>query len=217
MEHFSSDATSAFILASHSSSQEFEFVRRLVLIVLLLLSIPAFADDRCADLQETALGAALDDTTATYNLGVAYYVGECVEKSYRSAAYLWGKAASAGVVPAKNNLGYLLFEGLEVKQDRERAVSLWREAAKVGHSEAQVHLGNAIFYGSGTEADQVEGLAWILYAIESAKRRNDDPDGGGGAATLDMAEVQKAEMLAIAPHVMPAAQAMVRRFEVTER
>nr|WP_298124416.1 tetratricopeptide repeat protein [uncultured Pseudoxanthomonas sp.] len=187
------------------------------LVILLLLSFPVRAQEECLEIQETALGAALDDTTAIYNLGVDFYVGACVEKSYRKAAHLWEKAANAGVVPAKNNLGYLLFEGLEVKQDHRRAVLLWTEAARAGHSEAQVHLGSAVFHGDGTEKDPVQGLAWILYAIESAKRRPDDPDGGGGEDIVRMAEAQKAEMLAIAPDVLPAAQAQVHRIVVDER
>lgn len=187
------------------------------LISLLLLSSPVLAEDTCSDLQDTALGAALDDTTDLYNLGVAFYMGRCVEKSYRKAAGLWEKAANAGVVPAKNNLGYLLFEGLDVQQDQRRAVALWTEAAVAGHSEAQVHLGNALFHGDGVEADRVQGLAWILYAIDSAKRRPDDPDGGGGEDIVRMAEAQKAEMVAIAPDALPAAQAHVLRIQVDER
>jgi len=186
------------------------------LFILLALSGPAFADDSCSDVSDTAIAAALDDSTAIYNLGVAFYVGKCVEKSYGRAAYLWDKAARANVVPAKNNLGYLLFEGLEVEQDRERAVLLWREAAQAGHSEAQVHLGHAVFHGCGTEEDQVQGLAWVIYATASAKRRADDPDGGGGQAIVEMAEEQKAEMLAIAPQVLAAAQARTADLDAIE-
>lgn len=180
---------------------------------LLLFLIPACsrAEDPCVGLAKTAIGAALEDPTDTYNLAVAFYTGKCIDKDYGSAAKLWERAAASGVISAKNNLGYLLSEGLGVKKDEARAAALWIEAAKAGHAESQVHLGNALFYGYGMPQDRVRGLAWVLLGARSAV---DDPDTGGGSAVLELARDEESKMLKTAPDLLPEAKALMGRLEV---
>lgn len=182
-----------------------------------LAASAAPSTDKCSELSDVAIGAALGDSTDTYNLAVKFYTGECVKKSYESAANLWQKAASAGVIPAMNNLGYLLSEGLGVKQDQARAAALWLEAAQAGHSESQIHLGNALFHGYGVPQDRARGLAWILFASESAKHRADDPDGGGGPEITAMAEKEKTAMLEIDPSILESAAALVGHLGVSRQ
>jgi len=114
-------------------------MKKILLLSLLLVPGFASAEDQCGSLLNTAMGAALEDPTDTYNLGVEFYTGKCVEKSYEKAAKLWGRAAASGDTSAKNNLGYLLSEGLGVTQDQARAAQLWLEAAQAGHAESQAH------------------------------------------------------------------------------
>ncbi|GAB3361966.1 tetratricopeptide repeat protein [Lysobacter tyrosinilyticus] len=186
-------------------------MKKVLLLSLLLLPACSRADDPCADLTDTAIGAALEDPTDTYNLAVEFYTGKCVEKDYGKAAKLWERAASSGVTSAKNNLGYLLSEGLGVKKDETRAAALWLEAARVGHAESQVHLGNAFFYGYGVPKDQVRGLAWVLHAAQAAV---DDPDTGGGPAVLKQAQDEQAQMLKVAPELLEPAKAFIERLGV---
>ena len=182
---------------------------------LCLLLLPACAraesEDPCGDLAETAIGAALEDPTDTYNLAVEFYTGKCVEKNYEKAAKLWERAAASGLTSAKNNLGYLLSEGLGVKKDEARAAALWREAAVAGHAESQVHLGKALFHGYGVPKDQTRGLAWVLHAVQSAA---DNPDVGGGPAVLELARDEQGEMLKTAPELLESAKLLVGQLGV---
>lgn len=155
----------------------------------------------------------LGDSTDAYNLGVEFYTGKCVKQSYENAAKMWEKAANSGVVSAKNNLGYLLSEGLGVEKDEKRAADLWQQAAKAGHAESQVHIGSSLFYGYGVPKDEVEGLAWVLRAIETAAS---DSGNSSGKAVVDMAQKQRSEMLAVAPTILPAAQKRASQLEFSK-
>lgn len=177
-----------------------------ILLLFLTACARAPGGNDCAGLRDTAIGAALQDPNDTYNLGVAFYQGKCVEKNYGKAARLWERASKAGVLSAKNNLGYLLSEGLGVEKDEGRAVTLWLEAARQNHAEAQVHLGNAYFYGYGVPEDRVLGLAWILQAETSARTAQ---DVGGGVDVGAMARDQERKMLRLAPGLTEQAQALV--------
>jgi len=188
-------------------------MKKVLWLLLLLLPACSHAEDPCADLASTAIGAALEDPTDTYNLAVDFYTGKCVAKDYGKAAKLWERAAASGVTSAKNNLGYLLSEGLGVKQDQPRAAALWLEAAKAGHAESQVHLGNALFYGYGVPMDQARGLAWVLLATQSAA---DTPGTGGGPAVLEQAQDEQAKMLKVAPELESAAKALIGQLGVAQ-
>jgi hypothetical protein len=181
-------------------------MKKVLWLSLLLLPACSRAEDPCADLAETAIGAALEDPTDTYNLAVEFYTGKCVDKDYEKAAKLWERASVFGVISAKNNFGYLLSEGLGVRKDEARAAALWLEAAQAGHAESQVHLGNALFYGYGVSKDQVRGLAWVLHAVQSA---TDDPDTGGGPAVLKTARNEQTKMLRAAPELLEPAKALL--------
>ena len=192
-------------------------ISTLLLCATLLATTQVRAADDCDNLTDTAINAALDSPDSLYDLGVAFYVGECVKKDYSQAAILWRKAANLGVIPAKNNLGYLNSQGLGIPKNEAMAVQLWREAALAGHSESQVHLGEAIFHGNGIAANQVEGLAWILFAVESSTHRPDTPNGGGGQAIHEMAKTSRDEMLIKAPLVLQPAEALKTSLPVHER
>jgi len=185
-----------------------------ILLASALVS-PCFAaekDSPCADLTEKAIDAALGDSTATYNLAVEFYTGQCVKQSHENAAILWEKAAAMGVVNAKNNLGFLLSQGLGIKKDLPRAVSLWQEAAKAGHVEAQLHLGDALFYGDGIAQDKALGLAWVLLANDLVAT-TDEP--GAGPELTKMAEDGKAEMLEANPGVLDRATSLKATLEMS--
>lgn len=184
-----------------------------ILLALLAACSRTQTGHGCAGLSDTAIGAALQNPGDTYNLGVEFYRGKCVEKNYGKAARLWELASKEGVVSAKNNLGYLLSEGLGVKQDQKRAAALWLEAARQNHAEAQVHLGNAYFHGYGVPEDRALGLAWVLQAETSARTA---PEIGGGDAVSEMARDQAREMQHLAPGLTKQAQALVGHLGVEQ-
>lgn len=139
--------------------------------IFVALPVPAHA---AKSVQDIAVGAAIDDPTDLYNLGVEFYTGRTVHKDLSKSAKQWQKASDLGVVTAKNNLGFLLFNGFGIKQDRARAVRLWGDAADLGQDESQWHLGMAVFDGSGLKKDRTVGAAWVLCAYHSAVVLKDD-------------------------------------------
>lgn len=190
---------------------------RVLLLLLAAASVfPCFADEAeqpCADLATRAIDAALGDSVATYNLGVEFYIGRCVEQNHAKAAVLWERAAMSGLVNAKNNLGFLLSQGFGVDKDMARAVSLWQEAALAGHVEAQLHLGDALFRGDGIAQDRALGLAWVLLANDRVAT-TDEP--GAGPELTDMAEDGKAEMLDAHPELLDQAMVLKAKIGATQ-
>lgn len=184
-------------------------MKKLLWIAFFLLPSCAKAErEPCDSLTTTAIGAALGDSTDAYNLGVEFYTGKCIERDYESAATMWEKAASSGVISAKNNLGYLLSRGLGVKEDESRAAALWREAALAGHAESQLHLGVATFHGNGVPQDKVDGLAWVILSADSAIR---DTENGGGPEVSTMVGTERTKLLTDAPTLLPAAEARAQQ------
>jgi TPR repeat protein len=187
----------------------------LALALACLLAFPCQASEEeepCADLTDKAVGAALGDTVATYNLAVEFYTGKCLKQSYTNAATLWEKAAAAGDSSAKNNLGFLLSRGLGVSKDPARAAGLWLEAAQEGHVEAQLHLGDALFYGHGVPQDQALGLAWVLRANDLAATASEP---GAGAELVQMAADGKAEFLGSNPEILDRATVIKATLETS--
>lgn len=152
-------------------------------VILLLLSATAWAQKtsppKC-ELEQLALGAALGDETAQYNLGVEFFSGKIVRQDYAKAAYFWGKVSEAGGVAASNNLGFLKYYGRPgVERDHAEGVRLWRIAAERGFAESQLHLGEAYSDGRFLKTDFIEAYAWAKTSKHNASKMAegfDNPD-----------------------------------------
>lgn len=132
----------------------------LVLIVPITLPYKQAANERNCKLQDLAIDAALGDSLAQHNLGVAFHRGQDIERDYGKAAIMWRQSSSAGVLESYNNLGHLTYYGRGVKQDYAEGLRLWRIAAEKGFAESQVHLGYAYSDGKHLKQDYVEAYAW---------------------------------------------------------
>jgi hypothetical protein len=74
---------------------------------------------------------------AQYNLGLAYYRGEGVERSYPEAIDWFRKAAGQGVRDAQYALGQMYLLGISVPKDDGRALGWYQLAAAQGHPQAK--------------------------------------------------------------------------------
>ncbi len=124
-------------------------ITRATLVVLLLgLAFPAWADSKTADdavqrgdydtaLREYRTLAKVGNPHAEYNIGVMYDLGTGVEQD-RAAAVIWyRKAANQGRDKAQFNLGFLYANGDGVSQELVLAYKWLELAAIQGHPQAE--------------------------------------------------------------------------------
>lgn len=89
-----------------------------------------------------------------YNLGIAYYSGDYVEKDYKKSAQLYHKACDSKVAFACFNLGFLYENGKGVNQDSDMATALYKKACEGGDMKGCHHY--AISYATKQEPDHNE-------------------------------------------------------------
>ncbi len=122
---------------------------RLLALLLLLLPLPATADDfsdavaAYADANyEKAYQlwrplAESGDAGAMFDLGVLYWEGQGIPRNRPLAIQWWQRAAQQDVAAAQYNLSLAHYLGEEVAQDAHKALSLARLAAQQEHDYAK--------------------------------------------------------------------------------
>lgn len=113
---------------------------------------------------------------AQYNLGMAYYKGDGVDRD-RQAALMWfKKAADAGVALAQYNFGAMCIKGKEEDANELLGVKYIRKAAEQGNVMAENFLGFLSFKGSESVPKDYEvALHWWTIAAEQG-----DPEAMNG-------------------------------------
>ena len=124
-------------------------MRRLLALLLLLLPLPAAADDFSdavaayadADYEKAYQLwrplAESGDAGAMFDLGVLYWEGQGIPRNRPLAIEWWQRAAQNGVAAAQHNLSLAHYLGEEVAQDAHKALSLARLAAQQEHDYAK--------------------------------------------------------------------------------
>ena len=124
-------------------------MRRLLALLLLLLPLPAAADDFSdavaayadADYEKAYQLwrplAESGDAGAMFDLGVLYWEGQGIPRNRPLAIVWWQRAAKNGVAAAQHNLSLAHYLGEEVAQDAHKALSLARLAAQQEHDYAK--------------------------------------------------------------------------------
>jgi TPR repeat protein len=115
------------------------FAMRSGVVVLLLTTMPAFAD------------------TAA---GLAAFKNKDYQRAYRE----WKAAAEAGQAEAQFDLGVLYAQGLGVQRDLTVASDWYRKAADQGNAEAQFALGQMYSRGWGIPRDMADAIRWLQMA-----------------------------------------------------
>jgi hypothetical protein len=113
--------------------------------------------------------AELGDATAYYSIGVAYDIGNGVERDEKKANHYWELAAMGGNVTARHNLG--VREGLAFKMDR--ALRHWMIAVDNGYAQSLENIEHFYKNGYATKDDYAKALRSYqayLNEIKSAQR-----------------------------------------------
>lgn len=123
-------------------------IRATLVVLLLGLAVPAWADSKTADdavqrgdyetaLREYRILAKVGNPHAEYNIGVMYDLGTGVEQDRAKAVIWYRKAANQGHEKAQFNLGFLYANGDGVTQELVLAYK-WLDLAHIqGHPEAE--------------------------------------------------------------------------------
>lgn len=148
--------------------------RTLLLVVMLLPSVVLSQ----TDFEATKARAEAGEAKAQFELGINYYNGTGVEKSYQEAIKWIRFAAEQGNVDSQALLGNLYFDGAGIPQNYEEAYKWYSLAAKDGWSNgAQFRLGYLYYNGLGVSKNLVKAYAWFSVAAvqgdTTAEQRRD--------------------------------------------
>ncbi len=102
---------------------------------------------------------------ATNDLGVAYYDGNGVRKSYKKAFELYRKSARYGVDMAISNKGVCYEWGRGTHKNAGKAFCCYRHATQKGSLPAMVKLANCYSTGTGVNKDKDKYMFWMQKAL----------------------------------------------------
>lgn len=89
------------------------------------------------------------DTEDLYNLGVAYFQGDVIEKDFVKAGEIFTKTAEAGLAQAQYSLALFYANGTAFARDEEKAFYWFTKASEQGHDKAQFEAAQRYYYGYG--------------------------------------------------------------------
>jgi len=118
------------------------------------------------DIDDCRVRAEQGDSSAQYNLGLAYQKGLGVPQDYKESVKWYRKSAEQGYAEAQSNLGNMYERGQGVLQDYKESVKWTRKAAEQGDSFAQYNLGIMYSFGRGVLQDYKESVKWYRKAAE---------------------------------------------------
>lgn len=98
---------------------------------------------------------------AQYFLGYMYAKGLGVEKNYKIAMNLYGKADAADYGPGMVGIGELYERGLGVPKSPEKAFAYYKKAADIGCADGEFQTGLCYQIGYGTEVNAELALEYI--------------------------------------------------------
>lgn len=106
-----------------------------------------------------------EDPRCDYALGVMFYNGQGVERSYKRSTQHYAKAAEAGIVPAQVSAGFAYANALGVPEDFDKAVRYLKMASDAGEDAAKITL--AEIYAKGYEGGSRKEAAALLREVLS--------------------------------------------------
>lgn len=153
--------------------------------------------------------------TFSFNaIGDFYLRGGPVQEDIQRAVYYFNRSAARNDIYGFQNMGVLFREGKGVPQDFSSALGWFKKAHDGGHPSAGTAIGLLYFNGQGVDKNAEEATNWFR---SSAQRG--DPWGAYNTAFMlgkqsgETAEMDRAEMLAMAVAVEPSSQAAQKAME----
>lgn len=116
--------------------------------------------------KETKLLAMQGDTTAQFNLGSIYALGEGVPQSYDNAFTWYEKAAKKGNVHSQHNIALMYEKGKGAPQDSQMAMKWYQLAAAQGYADSLLNIGVLYVKGIGVDKDTDKALEFFKKSAE---------------------------------------------------
>jgi len=82
----------------------------------------------------------LSDARCNFSLGIMYYNGQGVEKSFKTSIHYYSIAAEAGIVPAQVSAGFAYANAMGVPEDFDKAAYFLKMASDKGEASAKITL-----------------------------------------------------------------------------
>jgi TPR repeat protein len=202
---------------------------RLLLSLLCLISVPAFAAKKKAEsgdalpqliatkgggpkwknVTELQQFADQGDPQACLELGERSLEGDGVPRDVAKASALFEQAGKGGVLNGWFRLGKIHHDGLAGTPDYGWALEYFTKAAQGGVVEAQHNIGAMLVSARGVKRDYVEGLAWLMLAKKSGAPTDAEAQVRSRLAKrpaeIAAAEARAAELAGDQPHAAPHA------------
>jgi TPR repeat protein len=112
------------------------------------------------------LSAQQGDKEAQFSMGMLYYCGVDIPRSFTEAVSWWLKSAEQGHADAQFGLGYAYKDGTGVQRDYPEAIRWLSLSATQGNSYAQFVLGTTYLNGEGSPKNTIEAIKWFRKSAE---------------------------------------------------
>jgi len=126
----------------------------------------AAAGDSAGEMHELQARADTGDTTAIYNLGVAFSNGDGVHRDVAQSEKWFRKGSELGDPWCQEALGELYDQGDGLKPNASEALKWYHKAADQGNTTALYNLGRMYRKGRGVEADNDAAAYWFRKGAE---------------------------------------------------
>lgn len=160
--------------------QQLLIISGVVVVTAILLGVGIIYDKPSNYEESPSKIWVAGEDTAQYNLGLMYYSGNGVRKSYGKALEWYSKAAMQGNPHAQYSLGKMYYSGDADNGNRydfkatkwfSEAIKWYRKSAEQGNADSQYKLGAMYKYGHGVAQSDVEAIKWFF---KSASQGNED-------------------------------------------
>lgn len=147
-------------------------MKKLLVLLMLLLPVTAWADDLTLEQVTTADGLMLSHTINRDRVWSVESQAECmtqaylIDGEYEKAFALNQQLADLGDVDALARLGAHYLNGTGVAQDEARGLDMLRQSADAGVQRAQLDVVRCVLNGWGTEANAIEAARLLEDMIE---------------------------------------------------
>ena len=115
---------------------------------------------------EVEKNAELENSNATYLMGIAYQKGLTVEKNDEKATEWFTKSVEKNNPLAMYSLGLMYADGQSVAKDDKKAVELLLKAANKGNVLSMYYMGLMLKTGRGIEKNDKQSATWFNKAAQ---------------------------------------------------
>jgi TPR repeat protein len=126
----------------------------------------AAAADEPEQIRQLRLSASEGDASAAFRLGKAFYDGDDIEQSKRTALAWFKQAALSAHQESQFLAGRMLIQGDGVDANVQEGLGFLRQAAEQGHTQAEFFIGQLHYTGEHLQQDAAAAAEWFGRAAE---------------------------------------------------